>query len=454
MAKWGAAKWGSAKWGGDPKETYHQGYNDGSKQDTYYYGSSDGGQTSASSFSDFNTDLGQLGLSFSTTGGHPQLSSAFANIGDGSTIEAVVEVTDTDTGYFFWKAGSGTTEYGIRIRTGGIIRPTINNADDTNGDLTLPGVTTTAKRYAIAWATELNKDTTGGSDILRSWIYAFNIDDGTYDQVTWTHALKNADIGAQTVSLWGQGGSNIFTGTARVLRFSRRFHTATEVHEDWVLRSETPTTTGKTRQQPFTPNKASGIGDDGALVGPVESAVANVAKRSDMRTVSPVLNLFFNTRTILDNTYAPTNWSRLAPGSSTVYIPGQYLWWRPIPPVINKLRARVNLTHSDSASGSLVARIIYMNKLPTINKIAAEPKPIQFQQFYDDVTIATTTSSATGWTAFDILPIPEDAKGGCYIALGLTIPNGTMQVAVNAIHVDGLFDQSTGGLITDIAMQP
>ena len=347
---WGQS-WGTFFWGGDAALAgdFIRGYEPNAKPDTYYLGSSNG-QVAASNFTDFVTDRSQFeNPNWATTSGHPRLTDGQTNfdIAYPREITLIIDCDNTDTGVLFM-ADDATNSFGLTLASSGVLTPTVDNASDTNGQITLPGISGSDQRYVISWVSDRSRDS--GEAEVRSWIFVYNTTADTFSQVTWLHIAEDPVISAADLNLWGNAGASIFTGTAVLARLGNRFHTATELYEDFIQQSDIPSLTGETRVEPPVPDRASGIGNVAEMVGPVESTVAAAIHKGDLRLAGPLVNeAYTDPITTYDRNYLPANWNRSMPVTTTYTLMPQWLVWVPLPKSANKWKARVNVTYNGTA---------------------------------------------------------------------------------------------------------
>lgn len=457
MANYGDIAYGTFFYGDNtaPVGTFERGYVPNAKQDTYYLGKSNG-DTSGNSFADFTTDHSQFGLSgWSTAGGHPKLTAGSDtpfDVNHPREITVVFDADNTNQGFIF-VADDATNEFGFLL-VAGEIQPIVNGASDNNGNLTLPGISGTTENFVVSWVTDHSRDS--GESAARSWIFAYNTTDGSFAQVTWTHA-STASVNAD-LHLWGHDGSQIFDGTAYCLRLGNRFHTATEMVEDFIAQSDPPSYTGETRVEPPVPDRSSGFGDVAELVGPTESTVANALHLADLRQASPLVNEYFtDAKTDYDRNFNPSPWKRLLPSNTDYTIMGQFFWWAPVPRSCNGWKARVCLTHAGTTD-DITVMVLNFNKIPTvnINQLANNnlPDP-NYEERY--VTEAKTVgSSTTEWLDFSdaTREILRDSKGGTYFAIAISGIHASTTFGIQAITIDPILDQTTNGVIGSGTLKP
>lgn len=452
MALWGEHEWGTFKWGDDADTpTDQQGAEPGAKQDTYYLGKSDG-QAAASNFTDFATDRSGYGTSFVTTSGHPEATADWLPVFPGA-VEFRAGITSTDTGTLL-SADDGANSIKLVLATGGVITPTINGVADTNGQVTIPGLTGSEQRCVVAWITERDRD---GNDDMRSYLCVWNTATGQFDMAVWDHSDISPALSGATLGIWGDGGASIFSGTAYVARVSRRFHSPTEVKEDWVEVSYPLNPTGEKRVEPLVPDRDSGFGDVGEFVGPPESIVASGIHQADLRLAGPMVNENYNDAPTWDSNYAPDQWDRAMPLNTTVFLMGNYLVWTPRHRGINAWKARVFVSAVDGVStGTLEVVCVCFNKIPNNGVLVLNgPTPPSYDHRYVTQTLSLTTTLSEQWVDFSdaIRRLVDDGQGGCYFALGFLASTNALW-NVHSWHVDSILDKTTNGIMGGEALQP
>lgn len=331
-----------------------QGEQENAKDDTLFYAVDDGG-----GYADLATDLSQYAddMADDATWTYEDAPATRFNVASLWTIEAHCEIDNNDTGYLYHYAsasnamrldvnGSGS----IRAYLGGVLQAT----------LALPGVDASADEFVIAWSCEPNLLTTGAGNALRSELRVYNVSDDLYAQIVWTHAVRLTSSSGDAVC-WASdtAGSNSFTGTPWAIRISHgRFHPATETHEDFVAVTTAPTIAHATRIEFPIVDPRCDLADPGQFAGPVYAMGAASVRANALRSLSPIVAHDFTERT----TYAGASWTGLPTawalaGPDPLYtLFGNFLFYRPVPAFVDRLRVRVQLQHWRT-SGTTMDRV-------------------------------------------------------------------------------------------------
>jgi len=421
VSHYGAIKYGDAKYGDAAQPSTSHGYEWIEEPGSRYIGKSNG-QDSSSSFSDFNSDYSAMGEDFTTTSGHPQRTTLAFESADQRTIAAVIEVDNADTGTIFSLATPN--KLALRLNAG-TLEPTRDGAAETSGNLALPGVSSSAQRYLVAWIMEPNRDTTGASDAALSTVLAFNIDTDTYDQVQWAHAAATVSATARVASLWGDAGSDVFTGTAEALVLSERPWSGAELEIKLLSPPDAPGLTADDAPLPLVPDRGSGIVDDGEMIGPMESMIAAATRPQSLQMAGPALNLRYRSPPDIIDTSTPAAWWRDAPGTNDnnvrMFLP--FFCWAPIPAECNRVIVRVRVASLLGTTAAPYVRVISMNRRPQIGGIINEQNPPpQFEQSWSE----GQGLGVPGFKMLELGPlvVRRDSLGvGSYFALAFALPS-------------------------------
>lgn len=381
----------------------------------------------ADDVSQYRTDLANA-----TTYVH-ESPSARAAITYPREVSLVVEVDDTDEATLIEHGdGLGNFTFNVTV-SGGFVRCGENGS--TVVSETLPGVDGTVRRFLIAWSTRLEAGTT-----VRSELLLVNLGDESVVYATATHsagttsAAYNLMINADSS---GAGGLADITRW-RAARVGRRFHSTTEAWEDWVGETTPPSTTQVRRGAPLVPDRATlDIGDDGSFAGPAHLWSGATFRDCDRRLVGPLVNVRIASPYVIDTTYSPTAWHRLAPGSSTLRISTALAFYSPIPGKVSRARVRLFVRQSCDVD-TVTAEVRYR-----VYSIAGllNGEPITYQRTAQ--ATCTTDHGATGgeWLDLGVLRFARDSIDCTLFAVAFEIdPDdplaGDTQAFVHAITIE------------------
>lgn len=427
-----------------------QGSQANAKDDTLYYAERAGG-----AFSVLGTDLSQHAdnQTVAATWTYEAAPATRFDVTGHWCAEVEFDADNTDTGRFFGYAqggGNGRT-ITLRISAGGVIDAIMNpgGVGTVVATLTLPSVSGSDQRFIVAWATEPNPHS---GSAIRSELRAWNISAGTYAQAVATHADRTAGTGVFAWWALEDTGSNPFTGTPHMCRFSAgRFKTATETAEDFVATTSAPTITGQTRLEFPVVEPGHALADPGQFVGPVVAQIAASAAQNDLRTLSPIVDESFLERTTYSGssfTGAPTQWQRTTAPLANYILFGAYVYDRPVPAFVDRLKVRINVQQWRTAGATadrLHFRVWSLNRPPQpIGDDVTDHDHAQVIHGTADTTVATSHgsgASAGGWLDLGLVRVARNSAGRTWLVLGCYLEDlsGTPannRLRINAITID------------------
>lgn len=428
--------------------TFEQGYEANAKQDTTFLGKADSYDYAAlandrsgeaTDFTDNSTYMsGGSSVLWTTEGG----------------VEFVADISTAETNDTLFSSTGGASTLSLKVTEAtGVwtLDATINGS--VSAQITITSLLTGSdRRFAIGWFTRAYKDTTGAGDAYESILMIKRIGASGYAQHQWTHAV---------ISSTGWTGCDVGNGWGNTIyqaRFSRRWHTSTEMVEDFVERSATPSAAGVTRVEMLVPDRDSGFGAEGELAGPVHSIAAAGVWKHDLRMLSPILNEAYRNPVDFTDSYSPVDeslewmWRTV----TTDYNMGlMFLGGRPVPEIANRIKARVHVK-TWMTSGTIVpldVRFFTFNKLPTTTDLSLF-RDISYEQRYATSTIEidhVDAGTAGSWLDFTALQPMLDPFGYTYLALAFRINNGSsaanFRFNVNAFVVEPLSVSTPEGAV-------
>lgn len=368
---------------------------------------------------------------------------------------------NADTGLLF-RHGSGANTETFGFSAANTLRLQVANAVIWTQTLTV--LTGSVEEIVVAWATEANPDTTGAADAVRSVVYVWNVDAGTFERFeVGGHVVKALQAGATAV--WGANthpAGTAFSGTITGWWYENRYQSGAEIAADWVAAVTPPTTVLTTVHQGHPP-EADTIDAQNEQHGPAAIWAADSTRRVLRRTLSPLVNRTFNTTpTWTDALLVATDpMIRGYPGASDYRMHVAWSDVVPVPPTANAAWVRIHLRSWTSSGAAVPIGVRYSSfnrrpgmALPPGDQGAADP----LVPYYVEATVTRDDDSSDGeWTVFDqLLPLSRGRAGimanRTCLALALNVdPAGVSgndanaQIWVRAINVVPLFDDRAGG---------
>lgn len=430
--------------------SYEQGFNALAKKSTRYLATGAGVTTC-------NTDLSQravnmtAGASFLFEASPASLRFDFSHP---RTMIFRITANNADTGSLFRHGAASPTRFAFPAANQ--IRATVNNA--TAGTLALTGLDAVRDTLVVAWTSMANPDTTGASDAVLSWLHAWNVTNGTYEQLRFTHAANTTKT--QTVYMGAQDNTPtlVFSGTITGIVFENRFMSPTEIAADWVTTFTPPTSVLELDGQGIPPQSGT-IDAQNYHQGPAHVWATDATRRMQRRTLSTLVNDRFIIR--------PTWTAAALAGPFVRQVDGVYrmllgtLRCVPVPDSCNVLWVRIH-SQNRTTSGAAVPtglRVYSMNRPPGALGLGLGGGAEAFEQYYVGtiVTRDEDISATNGtWDTLGLLTIARGRsgirKGMTYIAAAIAIDplsasaNDANALSIlNAIHVVPGFYQPDGG---------
>jgi hypothetical protein len=374
--------------------------------------------------SPITTDLGQrlTDLTVAAPGGYEANSArtAITGAGAGRSIEIKARIDSGGVGVLV-DHGTGAS-YRVRVTTGGVVE--FSDTNGTHASITAPNVGALSRTYVIAWSTEPNPLTTGGTDTLRSEFLVYDVAGDSLSVAVVEHATAAAS-GTGTLTIGG-----VYTGGAMTLTFwespvavriSCRFHTRIETREHFVAQTAAPTVVGI--QACEAPPLPAEMITDGNLAGPAYQAAAASLQptRNRYRLYSPVV-LWMQA---VPPSYTDDLKTTLAPGWVYDMEDGYQvsLGWvcrRRIPPTCQWLRVQVQWATWETAPG--------VTDLVELRVHIGNREPYYATQ-YSTTLISRQVDDGTNGTGvlqtFDPVWVERDDEGYSWIWLSARTDSGS-----------------------------
>lgn len=468
VAAYGGFYYGAAYYGAGAGAAYPwQGEQANAKQDTRYLAQSQA------------TDLGQYATNLTASGTYAayEVASSRAALSAQWTLEhrADYDYSAHTTKIILAHADDAGTSYTYRIRCGA---SGIECA--VNGTLIYTaGVKTGVVDRTIAWAMRANPDTTGAGDAKISEFSVYDHDGGDWelDPVQVAHAAPTTSTAYHltTHGQWDNGVGALnseFPVTLAAVRISCAFHSHVEVCEDWCSARASITTTAKVYREPLPIDVASGMSDEGEIVGPQLAYLCDHQRNVITRGFSPLVNEILSSPTAWKNTYEPANKMRKVSGTQ-LRMPLPYLRWCAVPHNCNYLYARVNVRSYVTAGAAVPVKVAvvsmnFPNGVPLNLANDNEPAPAH-ERYYGTATITVDhgASPAVGeWVDLGRIKLARNTTGApgwwgstflalAYLVdpLGVSANDANARLQFLAWHVRPLSeDPEDNGLAADQVM--
>lgn len=404
-----------------------------------------------------NVDRSQRATNMSAgTGCVFEAASSRFNYSHPRTIYVRCQANNTDT-EILWTHGSGGTLERIRFSAANTL--IIQVAGVTVQTYTFTALGASREDLVIAWVSEANPDTTGASDAVLSHLYIWNVTDGTFDKVAFTHVTKAL---VSATALFGAGttaGVQAFSGVISMVGYENRAMSATEIAVTLGLETRTAPSSSAARvsHQGVPPVSSLLIGAAGYKHGPLAAMAVDTTRRMYCRLLSPLWNERMRVATdwtdaLLDSATDP--WIRGAPDANAWRMHLTYKRAYPVPDNATHLWVRVHL-RTWTTSGEAVplgARLYSMNRPP------GWPGEEPFAKYFEQAIVTRDDDSSDG--AYELEAVVTLARGTAgdwkdwtVLALALQVdPNAASgndanaRVNVRAVHVVPLFRDQQGGL--------
>jgi hypothetical protein len=380
-----------------------------------------------------------------------EASSARVALATAREIAIVVSVATGEEGILAQLGNAGGYSWRVRI-SGDAVQVAENSILRASVDLPSPDKDPLA--FLIHWS--IHED--GLSVRSELAVYNFDADEWAHAQATHSAGTMSA-TDTLTVGAGLSGASPFDGGLAAIgkVRIGRRHHAVAEAAEDFVALTTAPTMTQVRRDAPLVPDRGTlDIADDGAFAGPAYLWSGYAFEQADRRLVSPLVNLRIRDPIQLTND-APTagateSWYRLAPGSSTMYLPLPFLFCRVVPGKVNRAHVRLHVRQQIEI-GTETAEVSYRAYSMAGLPLVGEPVPT-FTYRRTAIATCSVNHGGTGggeWLDLGALALERDAWGMTWLAVGVEFDTDSPLVAdtrafINAITIEPYAIASGGGL--------
>lgn len=216
-----------------------------------------------------------------------------------------------------------------------------------------------------------------------------------------------------------------YNDTIASVRIGGRYHSLTEGYEDWIDETTDPTPDAAKRCEGTPVTNTTEIADHESFAGPAIIVAGRAAHQAGRRLLSPIVNQLVASPEVLQSTYVPDEWHRLAWGSAQIRLALHLLWRRPVPPVVREVYVRVHVLHWSTGASvvPVYLRCYSLNTLPTVFNEADTPL------YFHTVETNSNTDDGVGgdgrWVTLGRLPVARDSRGFSYFALGYDFNHGS-----------------------------
>jgi len=295
--------------------------------------------------------------------------------------------------------------------------------------------------YLIHWSQRVE-----GANVVDE-ILVYNYDTAEWAFGTAEHAASTP-VATDTLTVAaGYGGASPYSGnieTFLAVHIGRRFRSTTEAKEDWVSESTAPTATGRYRRPLLTGMSTDlEIASPGGFAGPSFNLSLAATQQSDMRLVSPLVNLVMPASVVENNTYSPAWFVRLAPDDPEYRWNIRYLW-EGVTVKTNMARVRIFVT-AYNVSG-------------VENPIA----PLHFRMYsIEDMYTLMTDGVVTNWRRTPTATLSDPSLAGTWLDLGSMkvlrdAGDGVHLTLGYSVNLDagGAYDDYTAFTVNAVTIEP
>ncbi len=291
----------------------------------------------------------------STAGGAYETASARLAIDEPRCIEVRFSANNTDAGTILAHTDTvAAGAYRLRLDGAGVAELYADVGVMLNIlDVPLPSVSASTETFVMQWSTIQDPDQDAGGDAAR-WLHEVTI--YNEDQDAWTivqheepnHAASDPADAFAYGGYWnGATLSDAFGGAIGKIRIGVRFHSSSEMREDWIAQSATAVSEVEVRDPLLSIGTTR---PDGEFAGPEYAHAGAMVRQTGQRSLSPLVNLLTNSPPTLQNTFAPASrWAVISFDGVEYNAPISLLWHRPVPKMANRLRVSVHLQVWDGA---------------------------------------------------------------------------------------------------------
>ena len=409
MGAWGSHAWADLGWGAGVSYAI-QGDDALGKQDTRYAAT-----TQTTDRSQYVTDLTASGYA-----GYEAASARAAVTGEWCLEHRADYDYSANTNDVLLTHGNDAgTSYTYRMRCGASgIECAINGGTLVK---TLAVATGVVDR-TVTWSMRANPGGTGSSTMISEFcVYDHDAGDWEIDHEQVIHATPTSDTGWNLCvhGQWDDGGATLNNELATdilAVRVSNAFHSHTEVYEDWVAPRNLTAATVDEYSEPLPVLQASGMGDEGQIVGATQLGYLCEAQRMHTRRAySPLVNEVYNERPTWLSTYVPANFMRQHPNDTGLRMPLTYLRWVPIPSNASHIWSRVQLKSYVTTSTAVPVKVacVTMNYAPgmKLGWQVQEGPPQQFESYWGHATVTRDDTGGVGeWTDLGKIKLAKSTR--------------------------------------------
>lgn len=285
--------------------------------------------------------------------------------------------------------------YRINLTSGGDLQ--FAEAGLLRATVTPPSLSS-AYTYLVHWSQRA-----AGTGVVDE-ISVYNYDTDEWEFATESHSDSAVSASDTLTVAAGYGGASPYSGgieSFSAVHIGRRFHSTTEAKEDWVGQSSPIVMAGRYRRPLLTGLSTDlQIANDGDFAGPTFNMGLAAVEQSDMRLVSPHVNIVTPYSAVEDNTYYPDNMVRLTPDNVHYRWSLRYLY--------NGIAVKTNR-----------ARVRIFVKAYNIVNPANPICPVHFSMYsIEDMYTLFTEGVVTNWRKTTPVAITTPAPDGVWLDLG------------------------------------
>lgn len=388
----------------------------------------------------------QSGNADCTAGATWIYQSSFSEGGPCTIMVSAFVIPGTDPAGYLFARYSGTTRQGIRSDGSGGLQLIVGNV--VSQTITIPsGVG--EYELVVHWSTAPDPLNLGQE---RSSVRAWDADSGAFlDGIDWTHdrlEIAGTDLvyGAQVTA--GTNGTGVaLTGAGYLLHETSEL----QVLRDRVTEAAAPTLVGDTAMEVPMPDLQTVFGEQDSAAGPTHWIAGGVLEQNTLLNVGPLVNKQWEDPVpVFWSGMQAGAWHTQAPdGSSYLGIP--WLWRRPVPKSVNKLRCRIYFRSSEDSlnTNNTVSMTLWScNRNPGVDT----EQPLETYSVTESFGPVNDqpTASPGRWIDFDTLRISRTPnQANTWLALSFEITGSsaaTQNVEVYAVIIEPISETDTDAI--------
>ncbi len=376
------------------------------------------------------------------TAGATWIYQAAFSSGDPCTVMVDIEIEASDPAGYVFARYSGTTRQGVRWNGASSFQIVVSNAVVH----TLSALT--SGRFIIHWSMAADPLNSGSMrSEVRIWDHATS---AFLSGISWTHA--DPSIGATDI-IWGAqvtAGTNGTGGTLRGAGYLLHDTSELQVYRDRMTSAAAPTLVGDTAMEVPMPDWSSNFGEQGEPAGPTHYVGAAAVAENHLLLASPLVNIQWNDPDETRYSTMATDAWWMAPPSGDGYMGIPWLWRRPVPRTVNKMRVRA-FVHSGRSSGA-AENTVYLTAWSCSRNpgIDSETLLASYSDTQSFGPVNDTLSGSPGrWVTFDTIRLARDEDDFTWLLFSVEVTgpsSGTQNVTIISASMEPISEADTDAI--------